>query len=53
MVLESSFLGLLNLMESTCWFFCQAFSSSREGSFVGILLWDELVCLHLELCCVL
>lgn len=53
MVVESSFLGLLNLVESTCWLFYGARKFSREGRFVGILLWDVVVCLRLGFCRVL
>lgn len=42
-ILESSFLGLLNLMESTL--FCWAQNFSKEDNFVGILLWGVLVCI--------
>lgn len=44
-ILESSFLGLLNLMESTHWLFCWAQNFSKEGNFVGILLWGVLACI--------
>lgn len=44
-IVESSFLGLLNLMESICWLVCWAQHFSKEGNFVGILLWGVLVCI--------
>ena len=44
-ILESSFLGFPNLMESTCWLFGWAQNYSQEGNFVGILLWGALVCI--------
>lgn len=51
-VLESPFLDLLHLMESTGRLFDRAQNLSKEGSFMGLLLWDVLVCMHLGLCCV-
>lgn len=44
-ILEFSLLGLLNLMESTGWLFCWTQIFSKEGSFVGILLWSVLACI--------